>query len=72
VAEIKFILSVNVCTIMDKIRNEEIRKELEIFSVQVKRKDSKFHWLNIIREQALEKYQNRHFICRPQGRRDFG
>jgi hypothetical protein len=36
-AEMKFSRSVKGCTIMGKIRNEEIRKQLDIFSVEKKR-----------------------------------
>lgn len=32
----KFLKSVKGCTMMDKIKNEEVRKELEIFLIQEK------------------------------------
>jgi hypothetical protein len=38
-AEMKFVRSINGCTIMDKTGNEEIRKEFEIFLIRQKRKE---------------------------------
>jgi 5,10-methenyltetrahydromethanopterin hydrogenase len=35
-AEIKFLQSVEVCIITDKVRNEEAGKELDIFSTEEK------------------------------------
>jgi hypothetical protein len=35
--KMKFSWSVKGFTVMDKIRNEEIRKELEVFSIEEKR-----------------------------------
>jgi hypothetical protein len=32
-AEMRFLKSVKGCTRLDKVRNEEIRKELEVFSI---------------------------------------
>lgn len=58
-AEMQFLRVVKECTTMDKIQNEEIRKEVEQISMEQERNTNSYGQ-NIFREQALEEHRNRH------------
>jgi len=71
-AEIYFVRNVTGYTRLDKIRNEVIRKEIEISGIQDVRLKYKQNWIN-----RLEKIDNtrlpKHVLnCKPRGRRDRG
>jgi hypothetical protein len=49
-AEIKFLLPVKKRKVTDSIRKEEVRKELDIFSIEEKRKEYKIRWLGYLQK----------------------
>jgi len=70
-AEIKFLRRVKGCTILDQIRNDDIREELTIFNLNLKIRENKRNWMDHIERmdgsvvKAAVHYQ-------PQGRRVVG
>jgi hypothetical protein len=51
-AQMELLRSVKGITIMDKIRNEEIRKEHELFSMDEKGKEYKIRWLEYLQRMS--------------------
>lgn len=71
-AEMKFLRSVKGCTILDKIRNDKIREELMIFSLEEKIKNYRYQWAEHVNRMTPERIPRRMMDYRPRGRRHPG
>lgn len=70
-AVVKFLRRVKGCSLLDQIRNDDFREELNIFALNQKIQDNKRHCIGLIvrMEGSLVKQVVQY---RPQGRRDIG
>jgi hypothetical protein len=71
-AEMRFLRSVKEYTRLDKIRNELIRKELEIFGIQDVRSKHKQNWINHLERMDNTRLPNYAHNYKTRGRRDRG
>lgn len=71
-AEMKFLRRVKGCTRMDQIRNEDIREELQIYSIKEKITNNKEQWKEHIERMAESRLPKRIQNYFPRGRRDVG
>jgi hypothetical protein len=71
-AEMRFLRSVKGYTRLDKIRNEVIRKELEISGIQDVRSRHKQNWINHLERMDNTRLPKHALNYKPQGRRDRG
>jgi hypothetical protein len=70
-AEMRFLRSVKGYTTLDKIRNEVIRKELEIAGIQDVRSKHK-DWVNHLERMDNTRILKHALNYKPRGRRDRG
>jgi len=71
-AEMRFLRSVKGYTRLDKIRSENIRKELEIPGIQDVRTKYKQNWINHLERMDNNRLPKRALNYNPQGRRNRG
>lgn len=71
-AEMKFLRRVKGCTKMDQIRNEDIREELNIYSIHEKLEEYKDNWRTHLHRMNNERIPALINSYQPQGRRDIG
>jgi hypothetical protein len=71
-AEMRFLRSVKGYTKLVKIRNEVIRKELEISGIQDVRSKHKHNWMNHIERMDNTRFPKHVVNYKPPGRRDLG
>ena len=71
-AEMRFVRSVTGHKILDKIRSEVIRKELEISGIQDVRLKYKQNWINHLERTDSTRLPKHALNYRPRGRRDRG
>jgi hypothetical protein len=71
-AEMRFLRSVKGYTILDKIRSEVIREELEICGIQNVRYKHKQNWINHLERMDNTRLSERVLNYKPRGRRDLG
>lgn len=71
-SEMKFLRRVKRCTLMDKIKNEDIRQELNIFSLNEKINEYRSRWVQHLRRMPHERIPRHALLYRPRGRRDIG
>jgi len=69
-AEMRFLRSVKGYTRLDKIRNEVIRKELEISGLQDLRSKHKQNWINYLERMDNTRLPKHAFNYKPRGIRD--
>ena len=67
-----FLRSVKVCTILEKMRSEIIRKELEISGIQDARSKDKQNWINHLERMGNTRLPKHVLNYKPRGRRDRG
>jgi hypothetical protein len=70
--EMRFLRSVKGCTRLDKIRNEDIRKELGVFSINDRTRRYRQDWLEHVERMEEERVPKQAVWYRPKGRRDPG
>ena len=71
-AEMRFLRSVTGYTRLDKIRSEDIRKELEISGIKDVRLIHKQNWINHLERMDNTRPQKHALDYKPRGRRDRG
>lgn len=71
-AEMRFLRSVKGCTRTDRLRNVEIREELEIFNVNDKIEEYRHNWRQHITRMKEERIPKIILNYHPRGRRDVG
>ena len=71
-AEMKFLRSIKGCTILDKIRNEDIRRELKIFCVKDKIQEYRQDWLDHVQCMPRRRLPRAALYYTPRGKRDRG
>jgi len=71
-AEMRFLRSVKGYIILDKIRIEVIRKELEISGIQDVRSKHKQNWINHLERMDNTRHPKHALNYKPRGRRDCG
>jgi len=71
-AEMRFLRSVTGYTRLDKIRSEDIRKELEIAGIQDLRLKYKQNWINHLERTDNTRLPKYAHTYKPRGRRDRG
>ena len=71
-AELRLLRSVKWYTILDKIRSEIIRKELEIPGIQDVRTKYEQNWVNYLEGIDNNRLSEHPFNCKPRGRRYHG
>ena len=71
-AEMRFLRSVKGYTRLDKVRNEVIRKELEISGIQAVRLKYKQNWINHLERMDNTRLPKHALNYKPRGRRDRG
>jgi hypothetical protein len=71
-AEMRFLRSVKGCTRLDKIWNEDIRKELGVFSINDRIRRYRQDWLEHVERMKEGRVPKQALWCRPKGRRDPG
>jgi len=71
-AEMRFLRSVTGYIRLDKIRNEVMRKELEISGIQDVRLEYKQNWINHLERMDNTRLPKHALNCKPRGRRDRG
>lgn len=71
-AEMKFLRAVKGCTLEDRNRNEDIRNELGIFSLDEKRKTYKRNWCNHLERMENERLPRVAREYEPGGQRSVG
>jgi len=69
-AEILFLRSVTGCKMLDKIRSEVVRKELEIPGIQVVRLKFKQNWIKQFERMNNTRLPKHALNYKPRGRRD--
>lgn len=70
--EMRFLRKTKGCTRMDKIRNEEIRTELQIFSINDKIDNYRNNWLQHINRMDNSRLPKALYTYRPLGSRNVG
>jgi hypothetical protein len=68
----RFLRSVKGCTRLDKIGNEDKRKELGVFSINDRIRSYKQHWLEHVERMEEGRAPKQALWYRPKGRRDPG
>ena len=71
-AEMRFLRSVKGYTRLDKIRNEVIRKELEVSGIQYVKFKHKQNWINHLERMDNTRLPENAVRYKPRGRRDRG
>jgi hypothetical protein len=71
-AQVRFLRSVTGYTRLDKIRNEDIRQELEISAIQDVRLKYKQNWVNHVERMDNTRLPKYALTYKPRGRRDRG
>lgn len=71
-SEMKFLRSVNKCTKLDKIKNEDIRKNLDIFSLNKKIQNNKERWKEHVLRMDENRFPKQALRYQIKGRRDPG
>jgi hypothetical protein len=71
-AEMKFLRSVKGCTRMDHIRNEEIRTEIEMYTIQDKITEYRIRWSARLQRMDNSRLPKQVLLYKPRGRRDVG
>ena len=71
-AEIRFLRSVTGYTMLDKIRSEVMRKELEISAIQDVRIKYKQNWINHLERLDNTRLPKHALNYKPRGKRDGG
>jgi hypothetical protein len=71
-AEMRFLRSVTGYTRLDKIRNEDIRQELEISGIQDVRLQYKRNWINHLDRMDNTRLPKYALTYKPRGKRDSG
>jgi hypothetical protein len=71
-AEMRFLRSVAGYTRLDKIRSQDIRKELEISGIQDVRLKYKQNWINHLERMDNTRLPKYALTYKPRGRRDRG
>jgi hypothetical protein len=71
-AEMRFLRRVKGCTLRDQIRNDDIRRELDIFSLNRKIEDNKRNWIDHVYRMPDSRIVKQAIDYMPQGRRDQG
>ncbi|KAJ4432143.1 hypothetical protein ANN_20759, partial [Periplaneta americana] len=71
-AEMRFLRRVKGCTRRDLIRNEDIRKELDIYNINEKVEDYKEKWKEHLSRMDNERIPALIQQYQPKGKRDFG
>ena len=71
-AEMRHFRSLKVYTRLDKIRNEVIRKELEISGIQDVKSKYKQNWINHLERMDNTRLTKHALKYKPEGRRDRG
>jgi hypothetical protein len=71
-AEMKFLRRIKGVTRLDRLRNDDIRRELNIFSLNRKIGDNKRQWMDHIDRMPDESLVKQAVRYHPQGRRDRG
>lgn len=71
-AEMKFMRYVRRCTKADKIKNETIRSDLNIFSVHDMVEENKTKWKDHVDRMAENRLPKKIMNYRPIGKRDLG
>jgi hypothetical protein len=69
-AEMRFLRSVQGYTRLDKIRSEDIRKELEISGIQDVRSKHKQNWINHLERMDNTRHPKHACDYKSRGRRD--
>jgi hypothetical protein len=69
-AEMQFLRSAKVCTRLDRIRNENTRKELGVFSMNNRRRKYRQDWLEHVGRIGGGRVPKQPLWRRPKGRRD--
>ncbi|XP_054710426.1 uncharacterized protein LOC129220111 [Uloborus diversus] len=69
-AEMRFLRAVKHCTILDKIRSEDIRKELQIYSLNGKITDYRIKWRDHVRRMPSGRLPRAVYYYQPEGKRD--
>jgi hypothetical protein len=69
-AEMRFLRSVKGCTRLDKIRNEDVRKELGVFSINDGIRRYRQDWLEDVERMEEGRGPKQALWYRPKGRRD--
>ena len=67
-AEIKFLRSVKICSILDKDRNEDIRKELKIFCLKDEIQEYCQDWLDHVRHMFRRRLLRAALYYNPLGK----
>jgi len=71
-AEMRFLRSVTGYTRLDKIRSEDVRKELEISGIQDVRLNNKQNWIKLLERMDNTRLPKYALTYKPGGRRDRG
>jgi hypothetical protein len=71
-AEMRFLRSVRGCTRLDKISNEDIRKELGVFLINDRIRRYRQDWLEHVERMEEGRVPKQALWYRPKGRRDPG
>ena len=71
-SEMRFLRSVKGYTLEDRQRNEDIRKELNIFSLPGRIQENKRKWKEHVSRMSPDRITNQITQYRPRGRRDPG
>ena len=69
-AEMRFLGRVKGYTILDKMRSEVLRKELEISGIQDVRSKHKQNWINRLERMDNTRLPKHYLNYKPRGRRD--
>ena len=68
----KFLRKTKGCTIMDQIRNEQIRQDLNIYNVNERITTYKNNWIQHVHRKNDTSIVKTTLKYQPQGRRDIG
>jgi hypothetical protein len=67
---LRYLRSVKGCTKLDHIKNEDIRKELDIDSTQYKIENYRKKWIEHLDKMPDERVTKQILKYKPEGRRD--
>ncbi|KAK7788325.1 hypothetical protein R5R35_014440 [Gryllus longicercus] len=71
-SEMKFLRRINGCTREDRIRNEEIRKELQVTSINTRMQEYRQRWVEHVERMSDSRLPKAALLYAPRGRRDVG
>jgi len=71
-SEMRFLRQVKGCTILDKIRSEAIREELEVLPLINKIKEYRIRWSQHLHRMSSDRIPKQIYHYRPRGKRDVG